>query len=82
MNIRKDSKKIVQMLLECAVQQEDLFIDFEIDYDRIAADLGLESASYCKICFMYLANSGFLIPYKEAGRIEIRVSAVDFLEGA
>lgn len=79
MGIREDAKKIVQMLLNAAVAQGDLRINFHIDFDKIAQDLGLTSANYCKICFLYLADKRILTPYKGAGTIQLHAAAVDFL---
>ena len=80
MDIRGDSKRIVQMLLNVAVEQGDFRIDFQIDFPKIAQELRLESENYCRICFLYLANKGIITPYKEAGCIQIiPAAAVDFI---
>lgn len=80
MDIREDSKKIVQMLLTAAVEQGDLRINFRIDYSKIAQDLGWASENYCRICFLYLVDKHILTPYKDAGYIQLYAAAVDFLD--
>lgn len=82
MDIRSDSKKIVQMLLNVAVEQGNFRIDFQIDFGEITQELGLKSENYCRICFLYLADKGILAPYREAGCIQLHASAVDFLAEA
>lgn len=79
MDIREDSKKIVQMLLNIAVEQGDLKINFPINYRKITQDLGWASENYCRICFLYLADKRILTPYKDAGIVQLHASAVDFL---
>ena len=83
MSIREDSKKIVQTLLNTAVEQGDLRIDYQVNWNQMAHELGLASANYCKICFMYLSDKGCFTPHKvctEGGVIQIHAAAIDFLE--
>lgn len=79
MDIRGDSKRIVQMLLNAAVEQGKFDIDFQINYSEIAQELGLKNENYCRICFLYLADKGILVPYKQAGCVHLHAAAVDFL---
>lgn len=82
MDIRGDAKKIVQMLLTAAVERGNLRFDFTIDFDKIAQDLGLKDAKYCRVCFMYLSDKGLIVPNRAAGHIQICAAAVDFLAEA
>lgn len=78
MDVRGDSKRIVQMLLNAAVEQGDLRINYPIDLGKIVQELGLKNENYCRICFLYLSDKRFLTLYKDAGYIQIHAAAVDF----
>lgn len=82
MDIRGDAKKIVQMLLTAAVEQGNLRINFPIEFDKIAQELELKNAKYCRLCFMYLSDKGLIEPNRAAGCIQLHASAVDFLADA
>lgn len=79
MDIREDSKKIIRMLLTTAVNQGNLMIDFTIDFGKIAQELELKDANYCRVCFMYLSGKDLIALNKARGYVHINAAAIDFL---
>ncbi len=92
MNIREDSKKIVQHFLEKAIEYGDFDLSSTNDtfsYNSLAETLGLESGRYCRVCCLYLRGQSHIVTfakkeddniYNVRRSIRLLSSAVDFLE--
>ena len=89
MCIRDDAKKIVRHFLEQAVVAGDLWEQFSLQYDSLAAELQLQSGNYCRVCCQYLKELGYIslhsdksarTPDSKSFRLTLTARAVDFLE--
>jgi len=88
MDIQNDSRKIVHHFLEKVIEFGDFQAQFTFQFDALAAELGLQSGNYCRVCCQYLRKSGYVSIYSADTkgpdgkdlRITIEPKAVDFLE--
>lgn len=89
MNIREDSKKIIQFFLKQAIKCGDLRREFLFQYDDLSVKMNLQDGNYCRVCCQYLNELGYIHLYSCASEsnpdckdMEIRIEAraIDFLE--
>lgn len=89
MDIRNDSKKIIQFFLLKVIERGDLIEPIVFQYGDLAKELELESEKYCRVCCQYLCERGYIglhscrdrsNPQSKDMQMILGAAAIDFLE--
>lgn len=60
MSIHEDAKKILEYMLDTVINSGNYHHKFYLDYKKLAKSLDFENEKYCKICFQYLNELGYI----------------------
>lgn len=82
MNIKQDSKKIVQHILNHIVKYGLWEAAIPLHYNELVESLNMETENYCKICVSYLVEKGYIKNKIVNGNsiFSITASGIDFLD--
>lgn len=82
MKIREESKKIVQYLLDEAINHGNLHREIVLKNEDLAKNLGFESTEHLKVCIQYLSEKEIVAVSKvnNERRMSLTANAIDFIE--
>ena len=83
--ISTDAKKIIKYMLEQSIIIGSLYNGFWISYDALTKDFCFSSKAYCRVCFQYLEQLGYVHVIDnddDSGDLFVTLTAkgIDFLE--
>ena len=82
--IRTDAKKIINYMLDQAIAIGSLYDGFWISYNTLTKEFDFSNEAYCRVCFQYLEQLGYVyvIDNGDDGELFVTLKAkgIDFLE--